>query len=160
VFVTSYRGIALLGASPSDAPDARRAAAHAPAPSPAAGTRKAPALRRPDGEVAKVDPPAGEDENWWRRLNKALDTTSSDFVNASLLQSKRRLVLLSAPFQTPTSMPLSPSSRSAPPRDEIEAPLSVQMARTRRAAMAVLAKLEVVSEQSGELWRSAQQRLV
>ena len=29
---------------------------------------------------------SGEAENWWQRLNKALGTTSSDFVNASLLQ--------------------------------------------------------------------------
>jgi hypothetical protein len=41
---------------------------------------------RTDGKLAKVHPPDGEDENWWRRLNKALGTTSSDFVNASLFQ--------------------------------------------------------------------------
>ena len=34
-----------------------------------------------DGKLAKVHPPDGEAENWWRRLNKALGTMSSDFVN-------------------------------------------------------------------------------
>ena len=41
---------------------------------------------RADGKLAKVHPPDGEATNWWRRLNKALGTTSSDFVNASLFQ--------------------------------------------------------------------------
>ena len=39
-----------------------------------------------DGKLAKVHPPDGEAKDWWRRLNRALGTTSSDFVNASLFQ--------------------------------------------------------------------------
>jgi hypothetical protein len=39
-----------------------------------------------DGKIAKMHPSACEGANWWRRLNKALGTTSSDFVNASLFQ--------------------------------------------------------------------------
>ena len=59
-------------------------------PTPVAGRSRLPPVRvkvwRADGKVAKVHPPDGEHENWWRRLNKALGTTSSDFVNASLFQ--------------------------------------------------------------------------
>ena len=58
-------------------------------PAPVAGQRRLPPVRvkvwRADGKLAKVHPPDGEGENWWRRLNKALGTTSSDFVNASLV---------------------------------------------------------------------------
>jgi hypothetical protein len=38
------------------------------------------------GKLAKVHPPDGEHREWWQRLNKALGTASSDFVNASLFQ--------------------------------------------------------------------------
>ena len=43
-------------------------------------------LTRADAFVAATYPPDGDTENWWRRLNEALGTMSSDFVNASLLQ--------------------------------------------------------------------------
>jgi hypothetical protein len=36
--------------------------------------------------LEKAYPPDGDGKNWWQRLNKALGTVSSDFVNASLLQ--------------------------------------------------------------------------
>jgi hypothetical protein len=56
----------------------------------AAGQRRQPPVRvklwRADAYVAQTHPPDGESKNWWHRLNKALGTTSSDFVNASLLQ--------------------------------------------------------------------------
>ena len=58
-------------------------------PAPVAGQRRLPPVRvkvfRADGKLARVHPPDGEGKNWWRRLNKALGTTSSDFVNASLV---------------------------------------------------------------------------
>jgi hypothetical protein len=41
---------------------------------------------RADGKLARVHPPDGEAKKWLQRLNKALGTTSSDFVNASLFQ--------------------------------------------------------------------------
>src|SRR6516162_4107082 len=43
-------------------------------------------LRRVNANLATAYPPDGEGKVWWRRLKKALGTTSSDFVNASLLQ--------------------------------------------------------------------------
>jgi len=95
-----------------------------------------------DGKLVKVHPPDGEGENWWRRLNKALGTASSDFVNNSLFQ-----------IQAASRSPLGGISElsmnaalamieAAAPKDEIEAALAVQMAATHTAAMAVLAKLD------------------
>jgi hypothetical protein len=43
-------------------------------------------LRRVNANLATAYPPDGESKVWWRRLKKALGTTSSAFVNASLLQ--------------------------------------------------------------------------
>ena len=43
-------------------------------------------LTRADAYIAATCPPDGEAENWWPRLNEALGTMSSDFVDASLLQ--------------------------------------------------------------------------
>jgi hypothetical protein len=116
-------------------------------PAPVASQRRHPPVRvkvwGADGKLAKVHPPDGEAENWWRRLNKALGTASSDFVNASLFQ-----------IQSACRSPLGGISElsmnaalamieAAAPKDEIEAALAVQMACTHTAAMAVLAKLDV-----------------
>jgi len=117
-------------------------------PSPTvAGQRRLPPVRvkvwRTDGKLAKVHPPDGEAKNWWRRLNKALGTTSSDFVNACLFQ-----------IQSASRSPLGGISElsmnaalamieAAAPKDEIEAALAVQMAACHVAAMAVLAKMDV-----------------
>ena len=72
-------------------------------PAPVASQRRLPPVRvkvwRADGKLAKVHPPDGEDENWWRRLNKALGTTSSDFVNASLFQIQAAARSPEAAFQ-------------------------------------------------------------
>jgi len=43
-------------------------------------------LMRTGAYLEKAYPPDGDGKNWWQRLNKALGTVSSDFVNASLLQ--------------------------------------------------------------------------
>jgi hypothetical protein len=109
--------------------------------------RRPPPVRvkiyRADGKLARVHPPGGEAKLWWQRLNKALGTTSSDFVNASLFQ-----------IQSASRSPLGGISElsmnaalamieAAAPKDEIEAALAVQMAATHIAAMAVLAKLDV-----------------
>ena len=42
--------------------------------------------RRITSDSAKLYPPDGEERIWWDRLQKALGTSSSDFVNASLHQ--------------------------------------------------------------------------
>ena len=43
-------------------------------------------LRRINSDYSKPYPPDGDNKLWWARLKKALGTTSSDFVNATLVQ--------------------------------------------------------------------------
>ena len=117
---------------------------------------------RADGKLAKVHPPDGEGENWWRRLNEVLGTTSSDFVNASLfqIQSASR-----SPWGGISELSMNAALamiEAAAPKDEIEGALAVQMACTHIAAMAVLAKLDVAfaSEQRVAAFGSAAARLM
>ncbi len=99
-------------------------------------------LARPDGYAAQTYPPDGDTQNWWQRLNNALGTTSSDFVNASMLQ-----------LQAAARSPLGKISEThinaalamieaAAPRDELEGALAVQMACCHAATMAILAKMD------------------
>jgi hypothetical protein len=115
-----------------------------------------------DGKIAKVHPPDGEPKGWWVRLNKALGTTSSDFVNASLfqIQSASR-----SPWGGISELSMNAALamiEAAAPRDEIEAALAVQMACTHTAAMAVLAKMDVAvaTEQRIAAFGSAAARLM
>jgi hypothetical protein len=115
-----------------------------------------------DGKVAKVHPPDGEHKGWWLRLNKALGTTSSDFVNASLfqIQSASR-----SPWGGVSELAVNAALamiEAAAPKDEIEGALAVQMACTHTAAMAVLAKLDVAfaTEQRIAAFGSAAARLM
>ena len=92
--------------------------------------------------VEKVYPPDGEPENWWQRLNKALGTVSSDFVNASLLQIQ---AAARSPFGTISETAMNAALAmiaAARPKDEIEGALAVQMSCTHAAAMAILGKLD------------------
>jgi hypothetical protein len=115
-------------------------------PSLAADTGRLPPVRvkllRPEAYVSQSRPPEGESENWWQRLNKALGTTSSDFVNASLLQLQ---AAARSPFGTISEIHINAALamiEAAAPKDEIDAALAVQMACTHTAAMAILAKLD------------------
>jgi hypothetical protein len=131
-----------------------------------AGQRRSPPVRvkvlGADGKIAKVHPPNGEHEGWWLRLNKALGTTSSDFVNASLFQIQSAC---RSPWGGISELSLNSALamiEAAAPKDEIEAALAVQMAATHPAAMAVLAKLDVAfaSEQRVAAFGSAAARLM
>src|SRR6476659_1233929 len=93
-------------------------------PARVAGQHRLPPVRvkvfRSDGKLAKVHPPDGEAKNWWRRLNKALGTTSSDFVNASLfhIQSACR-----SPWGGISELSMNSALAmiaAAAPKDEIE----------------------------------------
>jgi hypothetical protein len=115
-------------------------------PTPVTGQRRLPPVRvkllRPDAYVAQTHPPDGESENWWERLNKALGTTSSDFVNASLLQLQ---AAARSPFGTISETHINAALAmiaAAAPKDEIEGALAVQMSCTHAAAMAILGKLD------------------
>jgi hypothetical protein len=112
-----------------------------------AGQRRSPPVRvkifRADGKLAPVHPPDGESKVWWQRLNKALGTTSSAFVNASLFQIQ---AASRSPWGGISELSVNAALamiEAAAPKDEIEAALAVQMACTHTAAMAVLAKLDV-----------------
>ena len=135
-------------------------------PTPVAGRSRLPPVRvkvfRADGKLAKVHPPDGEDENWWRRLNKALGTTSSDFVNASLFQIQ---AAARSPWGGVSELSMNAALamiEAAAPRDEIEGALAVQMACTHTAAMAALAKLDIpfTSERRVVAFGSAAARLM
>src|SRR5271154_3151004 len=78
-------------------------------------------LTRADAYVAATEPPDGETEDWWRRLNQALGTMSSDFVNASLLQLQ---AAARSPFGTISQTAMNAALAmvtAAAPKDEIEA---------------------------------------
>jgi hypothetical protein len=119
-------------------------------------------LLRPDAYVAQTYPPDGESQDWRQRLNRALGTTSSDFVNASLLQIQ---AAARSPFGTISETHINAALamiEAAAPKDEIEAALAVQMACTHTAAMAILAKLDVAfpTEQRVASFGSAAARLM
>ena len=115
-------------------------------PTPAATQRRLPPVRvklwRADPYVAQTHPPDGESKEWWQRLNKVLGTTSSDFVNASLLQLQ---AAARSPFGTLSETAMNAALamiEAAAPKDELVGALAVQMACTHMAAMAVLGKLD------------------
>ena len=83
------------------------------------------------------------DQNLVGALNKALGTTSSAFVNASLfqLQGAARSPFGAGISETHMNAALAMIVAAAP-KDEIEGALAVQMACTHAAAMAVLANLD------------------
>jgi hypothetical protein len=112
-----------------------------------AGRRRLPPVRvkvwDANGRIAKVHPPDGEATIWWQRLNKALGTTSSDFVNASLFQIQ---AAARSPWGSISELAINAALamiEAAAPKDEIEGALAVQMACTHTTAMSVLAKLYV-----------------
>jgi hypothetical protein len=131
-----------------------------------AGQRRPPPVRvkvwDASGRVAKVHPPDGESDIWWERLNKALGTKSSDFVNASLFQIQ---AAARSPFGGISELSMNAALAmidAAAPKDEIEGALAVQMACTHTTAMAVLAKLDVAfaTEQRVASFGSAAARLM
>ena len=119
-------------------------------------------LWRADAYVAQAHPPDGESKNWWQRLNTALGTVSSDFVNASLLQIQ---AAARSPFGTISQTAMNAALamiEAAAPKDEIEGALAVQMACTHSASMTVLAKLDAAfgTERRIALFASAAARLM
>jgi hypothetical protein len=99
-------------------------------------------LKSADAYAVQAYPPDGESERWVSRLNTALGTVSSDFVNASLLQLQ---AASRSPFGTisETAMNAALALISAvAPKDEIEAALAVQMSCTHAVSMAILSKLD------------------
>jgi hypothetical protein len=98
-------------------------------------------LRRITASLAQAYPPDGLKKDWWKRLGKALGTTSSAFVNASLFQLQAAARLPCSGISEIAVNAALAHIEAVAPEDEVQAALAVQMACTHTAAMAVLARL-------------------
>jgi hypothetical protein len=102
-----------------------------------AGQRRSPPVRvkvyRADGKLARVYSPDGDGRGWWRRLNTALSTTSSDFVNDSLFQIQSACRCPWGGISELSMNAALATIAAAAPKDEIEAVLAVEMACTHTA---------------------------
>ena len=96
-------------------------------------------LQRKTCYSAKVHPPDGDGKIWWSRLKKALGTSSSAFVEASLFQLQAAARLPGGGISEVGVNSALALIEGAAPKDEIEGALSVQMACTHIAAMLSLA---------------------
>src|SRR5258708_8570440 len=74
------------------------------------------------------------------RLKAALGTTSSDFVNATLVQIQNASRVPSGGISETSVNAVLAFIEAAEPRNEIEAALAIQMACTHAVAMAVLSR--------------------
>lgn len=95
-------------------------------------------LRRVNSEFSKPYPPDGDEQRWWGRLKTALGTTSSDFVNATLIQIQNASRMPSGGISEISVNAVLAFVEAAEPKNEMEAALAIQMACTHAAAMAVL----------------------
>lgn len=114
----------------------------------AKGTRRPPRrspvkvkLRRINASLTQAYPPDGLKTDWWKRLKKALGTTSSAFVQASMFQLQAAARLPCSGISEIAVNAALAYIEAVAPEDEVEAALAVQMACTHTAAMAVLARL-------------------
>jgi hypothetical protein len=99
-------------------------------------------LQRVNCNLAKAYPPDGEGRVWWNRLKKALGTSSSAFVDASLFQLQGAARLPGGGISELAVNSALALIEATAPRDEIEGALALQMACTHMAAMAILARFE------------------
>jgi hypothetical protein len=97
-------------------------------------------LRRISSDYSKPYPPDGDNKVWWDRLKAALGTTSSDFVNATLVQTQNASRMPSGGISETSVNAVLAFIEAAEPKNEIEAALVVQMACTHAVAMAVLSR--------------------
>jgi hypothetical protein len=88
----------------------------------------------------KAYPPEGEQRRWWDRLKAALGTTSSDFVNATLVQIQNASRMPSGGISETSVNAVLAFIEAAEPKNEMEAALAIQMACTHAVAMAVLSR--------------------
>jgi hypothetical protein len=98
-------------------------------------------LERINCDLAKAHPPDGEGKLWWAQLKKALGTSSSAFVNASLIQLQGAARLPGSGISEIAVNAALAIIEAAAPKNEVEAALAVQMAATHTAAMTVLERL-------------------
>ena len=99
-------------------------------------------LQRKSSDIAKAHPPDGEGKVWWSRLKKALGTSSSAFVQASIFQLQGAARLPGGGISELAVNSALALIEAAEPKNEIEGALAVQMACTHTAAMAILTSLQ------------------
>jgi hypothetical protein len=104
------------------------------------GRRTRVKLRRVNSDFSKPYPPNGDEKRWWDRLKAALGTTSSDFVNATLVQIQNASRMPSGGISETSVNAVLAFIEAAEPRNEIEAALAIQMACTHAVAMAILSR--------------------
>ena len=98
-------------------------------------------LQRVNSDYSKPVPPDGDDNKvWCERLKAALGTTSSDFVNATLVQIQNASRMPSGGISEASVNAVLAFIEAAEPKNEIEAALAIQMACTHAVAMAVLSR--------------------
>lgn len=97
-------------------------------------------LRRINCDFSKPYPPTGDEKLWWDRLKVALGTTSSDFVNATLVQIQNASRMPSGGISETSVNAVLAFIEAAEPKNEIEAALAIQMACTHAVTMAVLSR--------------------
>src|SRR6266404_693441 len=97
-------------------------------------------LRRVSSDFSKPYPPNGDEKRWWDRLKAALGTSSSDFVNATLVQIQNASRMPSGGISETSVNAVLALIEAAEPKNEIEAALAIQMACTHAVAMAVLSR--------------------
>jgi hypothetical protein len=104
------------------------------------GRRTRIKLKRVNSDFSKPYPPDGDQRQWWDRLKAALGTTSSDFVNATLVQIQNASRMPSGGISETSVNAVLAFIEAAAPKNEIEAALAIQMACTHAVAMAVLSR--------------------
>jgi hypothetical protein len=132
---------------------------------PSSNGRPAPVrvkLHRINANLARAHPPDGYGKLWWARLKKALGTSSSAFVNASLVQLQGVARLRDGSISEIGVNSALALIEAAEPRNEIEGAVAVQVACTHIASMAIMARLEggFSTERRTGLFASAAARLM
>jgi hypothetical protein len=98
-------------------------------------------LQRVNSDYSKPVPPDGDDNKlWWDRLKAALGTTSSDFVDATLVRIQNASRLPTGGICEISVNAVLAIIEAAEPKNEIEAALATQMACTHAVTMAVLSR--------------------
>jgi len=98
-------------------------------------------LRRVTCDYSQPYPPDGLQKVWWDRLKKALGTSSSDFVNATLAQIQNASRLPAGGISETSVNAVLAFIEGAEPKNELEAALAIQMAGTHAVIMALLSRL-------------------
>jgi hypothetical protein len=97
-------------------------------------------LHRIHAASAKAYPPDGNSKVWWSRLQAALGTRSSDFVNGALAQLMAAARLPGggiSPVAMNAALAMIEGQR---PQDEVDTAILMQMACAHGAAMMLLAR--------------------